>query len=204
MGTQCDKFNYPSRNLQYDFTQSISLYPYNKQYHINDTIWISLNTPSKILLDKKSSQLIGSDSISLGLQLNMAKIIPISPPVDPSAYCEFLIPSNLNPDYNNYGTGYATYLRYGCDNNPGYIFRFGVVLKGAGTFSIELIEKKETGLCIPNSSTNVTYSQITYSFNLADCNKDIYLGIPAPARGNMSSQNESKIDRKQYFVFEVH
>lgn len=204
MGTQCDKFDYPSRNLQYDFTQSISLNPYNKQYLVGDTIWMSLNTPSKILFDKKSGQLIGADSIYLGLQLNMVKLIPLTPPADPASYCEFLIPSNLNPAFNNYGTGYAANLRYGCDNNPGYIFRFGVVLKGGGTFSLELIEKKETGLCIPNNSMNVTYSQITPSFNLVDCNKDVYLGIPASARGNMSLQNESKIDRKQYFVFEVH
>lgn len=204
MGTQCNKLEYPPRNLQYDFTQNISLSPYSKQYHIGDTIWMSLNTSSKILFDKKSGQLIGADSIYLRLQLNMVKLIPLTPFADPSSYCEFVIPGNLNPEFNNYGTGYAVYLYFGCDNNPGFTFRFGVVLKGAGTFSLELIEKRETGLCVPNSSMNVTYSQITYSFNLADCNKDIYLGIPASARGNMSSENESKIDRKQYFVFQVY
>src|SRR5262245_34716165 len=97
LGMQCDKFDYPSRTLQYDFTQKISLNPYYKQYYIGDTIWISLNTPSKILYDNKYAQLVGADSIFLRLQLNMTRLFGLSLWADPSSYCEFVAPGNLNP-----------------------------------------------------------------------------------------------------------
>jgi hypothetical protein len=177
--------------------------PYNKQYHIGDTLWISLNTPSKILYDQISGRQIGSDSFLLQFGINMVNRFPISPYTNPSTYCDFVIPSGFNPVTNNYGTGYLAYFNFGCDNNPGFIFKLGIVVKGAGIFSLELSDRKEIGLCTPNSSTNVTYSQVGYTFNLNDCNKDIYLSIPSSARGNMSSVYEEMIDKKQFFAFEV-
>jgi hypothetical protein len=203
MGIRCNKYDFPERNLKYDFGQSISLSPYSKQYHIGDTIWVSLNTPFKILYDQRSSQQIGADSFLLQFGINMVKRFPISPYTDPSAYCDFVILSSLNPVFSNYSTGFLAYFNFGCDNNPGFTFKLGIVVKGAGTFSLNLSDRKEIGLCTPNSSTNVTYSQVGYTFNLNDCNKDIYLSIPSSARGNMSSIYEEMIDKKQFFVFEV-
>lgn len=202
MGTQCNKYEFPPRVLKYDFTQKIILSPYKKQYKVNDTIWISLITSSKILFDTKSGQQIGVDSIFLPFSVNMTKWYPSFPNINPSLYCEFITPPGLNPSTNNYNTGITTYFSFGCDNNPGFTFRSGVVLKGQGVFRLELGNTQETGLCNQYNFSNTVYSQIGYTYDLTDCNKDVFLSLP-PSPGNVAPMIESQIDKKKTFIIEV-
>lgn len=46
-------------------------------------------------------------------------------------------------------------------------------------------------------------STFKLTFDLADCNKDVYLSIPAPARGGELGFVDVSIDKKKIFVFKV-
>jgi hypothetical protein len=106
----------------------------------------------------------------------------------------------VTPSFQNYGVGLNMNITCG---SP-YEIKIGFVPKQIGIFSLDMytLDSHVTD-CISNRLPNV-FSTIEYKFYLGDCNKDVYLSIPAASRGeNEKGYTENLIDAKKVFVFWV-
>jgi hypothetical protein len=202
MGFQCQKeslFPVP----EHQFVDKVSLAPYKNSYRIGDTIWLHYQTASKILVDRISNQNIATDTTFLGLSFQYQKRYPVQfSPVD--TFCYTITPQGVNqglkvlqdfPTYN--------FLDYLTDCNQNfYYFKVGFIPRTTGIYSIN---GPSGGIVdCPNKVIRSPYSNISFRFDLASCNKDVYLSIPAASRGeSVKGQTEREIDDKKIFVFKV-
>jgi len=97
------------------------------------------------------------------------------------------------PYYNVVG------IQTGCNSNF-YFVKLGFVPKQKGIFSIG-VPLSQMNNC-PNKKV-FNYAKFSFTFDLADCNKDVYLSIPASARGGEQGFTDVSIDKKELFVFKV-
>lgn len=199
MGLQCDKYDY---EYQYNFQETVDLFPESKSYKVGDTIWIEYSNPDKKLSDKTSGKQIELDTLSMDFQvtLNALYYTPIDNP--PDGYCDFVTPSGLNNGryLGVYGTSLLTDL--GCDNND-YNIKIGIVLKYKGIYSLHLPEERSVSQCATRIRT-FPLSRLGYRFNVAEGNKDIYLSIPSYARAESTKvYTENRIDSKLVYIVQV-
>jgi len=196
MSTQCNK-EYIQSTPKYEFLEKLSLTPYKKIYSINDTIWVQFQTASKSLYDKLSNSQIPMDTTSLLVYLYYTKRYIIG--TQPEFFCEVSIDRSLNPSFYTLYTWYnVVNLKTSCNNQ--FFFKVGFIPKKTGIYSLNpgLIAE-----ACPNKVIRDYYTS-SFVFDLADCNKDIWLSIPPPARGESDPGNtERVIDRKEIFVFKV-
>jgi len=86
----------------------------------------------------------------------------------------------------------------GCNNQP-YFFKAGFVVKKTGVFTLE------PGALVspcPDKKADVPSSFI-FTFDLADCNKDVWLSVRAQSLSGLDSYVDPDIDTKRIFVFKV-
>lgn len=202
MGTTC---NYKCGDrliidYTYQFSEKIDLYPAKKMYKIGDTIWLQFNRPDKLLYDKVSNKKILVDTASIGFQFGFLTPDYFYPNYPINGLCNYLIFSNgtLIDSINNSCNG--LYRTFGCNSTNTYDFKIGIILKQAGLFEIWLagIERLVSGCA--NRINNFPLSIIGFTFNLADCNKSIFVSLPQATKGFFSGQ---EIDNRQAFLFYV-
>jgi hypothetical protein len=197
MGMQCFK-DFPIAPPTYEFAEKMSLYPYKKKYTINDTIWVEFRTTDKSLYDKLSRRRINTDTTSFTQFFYYHKRFPSSSLGD--IFCSTVIQGGVNPVFET-PIWYNT-LRLESECSSGhYFFKVGFIPKTTGIYSIELPGNLGLRTCPGRlSSINCIYG---FTFNLADCNKDVYLSIPPQSRSGEQGFIDVKIDKKEIFVFEV-
>ncbi len=200
MATQCRKeYNEPAK---YNFRELVNLFPAKKTYNVNDTIFISFKTNSKTLFDFLSNQRLSSTSVKF---IFGATILPkYSTPINPTGgFCTFILPSGVVGNYYSSQSGTNSYFQVDCDSLSGYDIKIGVILKYSGIYVLNLPDGILLAPC--NGQTNpYTSSFLQFTYNLADCNKDIYLSIPSANRKEYPTGfTEAQIDFKVAYAFNV-
>ncbi len=203
MSLRCNKEIYFKEAIPvHDFVQKISLAPYAKVYHVGDTIRLEVNTISKTLYDNKSGLQVLADSFLYNAGFNVTEIFPLSS--HPENYCNIVIAPRYNPNLNNYATGFSAHFSYGCDtSNSGFKFSTAIVLKAQGYFGIQLVPKFTLLKCLYLSDTSKQVSQVNYSFDLTDCNKDVFDEANSHLAGNYYETFIDNVVNKQMFVCRV-
>lgn len=105
----------------------------------------------------------------------------------------------MNPEFTTLYTWYKV-LNFTTDcNSNKYFFRVGFIPKETGIYSIEpnIIAADCANKIIRNYSTS------KFIFDLADCNKDVWLSIPPASRGGELGSTDVSVDKKELFVFKV-
>lgn len=196
LGFQCHNES-PAPVPAYEYAEKLTLAPYRKAYAINDTIWVEFQTEDKTLFDKLSGIRITTDTTYLGLNFYFQRHYPIGNTVelfsDATAYNALEV--GFTPLYTYYN---VLNFRTDCVESR-YFFRVAFVPKKAGIFSI--VPQAAVSPCL--NKLSITSSTFTFTFDLADCNKDVWLSIPPQSRGGEHGFTDLSIDRKEMFVFKV-
>ncbi len=162
--------------LEFKFAGKITVDPLKKLYKPGDTIWLEYSNREKTLMDISRGQLVNSDSLSLQFSISFNSIY--SPTVQ-EPFCRYISPGASNQGIITGESGTGFYGSFGC-NPPGQSdFRIGVIPEKKGIYGLFLSEAVQvvTG-CVARSS-RFPLSSISYKFDVADGNKDIYLSIPS-------------------------
>jgi hypothetical protein len=190
----------------YTFQEKIDLYPAQKSYKVGDTIWIQYSNPTKRLFDQKTSQTVSADTVSITFAVGYNAKYGY-PTINPSdGFCDFISMNGVNEGryLGDYGT--SMLQTFGCENNNGYDFNIAVVPKQKGIYSLNLNGVPRTVAACSNRISGFPFSTIDYSYDLADCNKDVFLSIPpnsrSEARGAKGTQ-EAEIDQKKVYYLKV-
>ena len=197
MGFQCNKDVYPASTPVYEYTEKLTLTPYKKVYAINDTIWVQFKTNDKTLFDKLTSSRVATDTTFLQVGFNFHKRYPIGNTVElfSNVKVDNALDMRFAPLYTYYN---VLNFKTDCSSNR-YFFNVGFVPKKTGVYSIE--PHGSVSPC-PNK-INFPYSTFRFTFDLADCNKDVWLSIPSASRGGELGHTDVSIDKKEIFVFKV-
>lgn len=189
MGFQCDK-DVPA----YRFAEKLSLSPYRKSYAVGDTIWVQFQTANKTLFDKLSGSRIATDSTFILLNFKLNRYYPIGSAAE--LFGDIKVDNGLDVSFTSLST-YVNILSFKTDcSNSAYFFRVGFVPKMKGVYAVE-----PNGDVVPcQTSKRFPYSIFQFAFDLADCNKDVWLSLPPESRGG---DLNVKIDKKEIFMFKV-
>jgi hypothetical protein len=191
--TQCRKDSI----LSYSFTEKINLYPEQKEYRLGDTIWLEHLNTLNTLYDSRSNQYFSADTLNVEFAVLGSTVYNL--PVDTSnIFCDFIFDGiNAGPTFRR---------TFGCFNGGSFNFKVALVLNKTGTFSIEPYTNKMVASCNPQnpySGNGFPNSYINYQFNIADANKDVYLGVTPARRAISKDAAYSLIENKQIFFFRV-
>lgn len=196
MSFQCDK-DYPALAPTFEYTEKLTLMPYKKIYAVGDTIWVQFQSADKTLFDKLSGNRISTDTTFLRVNFNFHRRYPIENTVE--LFSDTKVDNALDVSFTPLYT-YYNVLNFKTDcSNSRYFFRIGFVPKKTGVYSIE--PHGDISPC--PSKLSFPYSTFTFTFDLADCNKDVWLSIPSQSRGGELGYTDISIDKKEIFVFKV-
>lgn len=202
-GFQCGKDfiePVPAKEL---FREKINLFPSKKNYNINDTIWLTFTTTDKTLFDTLSSQRLSTN----GLKFNFRAImLPLynTPTNQTKSYCKFILANNIVPQYDT--TQFNSMINFdnGCDTQTFYDIKLGLVLKYAGTYLLNLSDVGTNLMTCSNQTNPYPTSDLRFTYNLTDCNKDVFLSIPISQRPEYPTGfRQAQIDAKVSFAFNV-
>ena len=202
-GFQCEKElinTVPAKEL---FRERINLFPAQKIYNINDTIWLTFMTTDKTLFDTLSNQRLPSNEIKFNFRSIM---IPIhnTPPNITNSYCKFIIPNNVIPFYDTTRFNSLIHFDIGCDAQSFYNIRLGLVLKYSGTYILNLSDVGTKLQPCGNQINPYPTSDLRFTYNLADCNKDVFLSIPPSERPEFPTGfRQAQIDAKISYALKV-
>lgn len=202
MDFRCSKESFPI-DYQHNFVEKVDLFPAQKTYHIGDTVWVQFVNSDNKFLDARTSQRVLADSLSIPLQLTLDALYNTA--VNPAAgFCDFVTSSGVNTGrtLGHFGTG--SVLEFGCGTSNSYSFKIGIAFKEKGIFMVNLSGKLDVKGC-SNRVNRYPNSNLEYTFNLGDGNKDVYFSIPLQTRGGKKASDavESMIDGKKAFVLRV-
>jgi hypothetical protein len=202
MGLQCGKDKDYIAPPKQRFLETVSLSPAQKIYNINDTIWLRYVTSNKTFLDTISGKRLPTNMIKFKFG---ATLLPkYGTPTNPSdGFCNFILPANTTAQYVTNQSGTATYFNIDCDGSSTYDIAVGVVLKYQGIYVLNLPDGITLQACA-NQTNPYPNATLQFIYNLADCNKDVYLSIPASSRQEFPvGFTEAQIDYKVAYAFEV-
>jgi hypothetical protein len=190
--TQCSKEEVIP---DFQFAEKLSLNPYQKSYHINDTIWIEYKRSDKFLYDEKTSKSVLADTNTIQIGFFYEKCYV--PAVDPGFFCDVVVDSQFKPVWKTETTlGDVLTIRTDCSSSS-FSCKAGFVPKETGIFAISMISGLEQ---CPNKIAN-TFSTLKFRFDLADCNNDVWLRVPEYSRAGINI--DDRIQKKERFVFAV-
>jgi hypothetical protein len=199
MGWQCEKYIGDEVKIDHQFSEKLTLTPYKKVYSINDTIWLEFQTANKSLFDKVTNSNVDTDTSFINMIFYYHRRYPVN------GIEEFFSAAQVENGIDvSFKTLYAWYnvleFKTGCSDNR-YFFKVSFVPKKTGIYSIE----KGIGFSYCANKVIRPHAGFTeFPFDLADCNKDIYLSIPPASRGtSVPGQLEREIDNKRIFFFKV-
>jgi hypothetical protein len=196
MGFQCHK-DYPAPTPTFEYAEKLTLAPYKKTYALGDTIWVQFQTANKTLFDKLTGNRIATDTTFLRINFNFHRRYPIGNAVElfSDTKVDNALDVNFTPLYTYYN---VLNFKTDCGNSP-YFFRVGFVPKKTGVYSIE----PHGNLSPCPNKMGFSYSTFRFTFDLADCNKDVWLSIPSQSRGGELGYTDVSIDKKEMFLFKV-
>ncbi|OGX81567.1 hypothetical protein BEN47_19195 [Hymenobacter lapidarius] len=197
IGFQCEK-EYPKPEPVYSFTEKLTLTPYKKVYAVNDTIWIQFQTTDRKLFDRLSGTHVATDTTTLAPTFYYRQRHPVETARRTLVEVKASGVAGLALDYFR---PYILETKFRIECGVGtYFFKVGFVPKTIGIYSIE--PHGYVGLC-PNKRKQLP-TTFNWTFELADCNKDIFQSIPAASiLGREDGYTDAHVDRKEIFVFKV-
>lgn len=197
MGLQCGK-EAPAQIIPvYQYAENITLTPFKKVYAINDTIWVQFQTTDKTLYDKLSGRHLSTDTTFLKVFFNLTRQYPVE--FNTENYADVTVENGLNVTFGPVisptdGLTFNT----DCDNKP-YFFKVGIVLKKTGVFTLE--PGAVVTPCADKKS--VLPSSFNFTFDLSDCNYDVWRPIASQSNNGLDSYIDVGIQRKQVYAFKV-
>lgn len=200
MGTQCRKDEIV---YQYSFSEKVDLFPAKKSYNVGDTIWIQYLNPTGKLFDKNSHQYISVDTVQIGIQIGYNSLY--NAPTNPSGgFCDFISGNMINQSLFRGDFGTSARFGFGCNINNNFDFKIGIIPKQIGVYYISFGSPSNNVQGCQNKIVRFPYSLLEYRYNNQDCNKDIFLQIPANSV-NTSPKDyyENQIDQKQAFIVKI-
>jgi hypothetical protein len=202
-GFQCNKDVIKTEPAKELFREKISLLPAKKTYNINDTIWLNFTTADKTLFDTLSNQRLSTN----GLKFNFrAILLPLynTPQNISNSFCKFILTSNVVPQYDTTKFNSMINFDIGCDTQPFYNIKLGLVLKYSGTYLLNLSDVGTKLQTCNNQINPYPTSNLTFTYNLSDCNKDVFLSIPPSERPEYPTGfRQAQIDAKISFAIKV-
>lgn len=196
MGFQCEDYA-PEPEPANIYKETLSLTPFKKSYNLGDTIWIETNINGNRLFDSRSGQKVVVDSASLPIELSYSALYQVySRPAE--GFCKVVSSNPVEAETKNYERTTFILASNGC-NQPDYRFKVGIVLLSTGIFSLTIAEKHDFYNCLKQQEY-AQRSQIFYTFDLNDTNKDVFLAIPSISRGGL---NTEKLDSKEQYIIKV-
>ena len=196
MGFQCGKDDF-FINPVYEFSEKMTLTPYKKTYNIGDTIILQFHTNNKQLFDKLSNSYITTDTSLLSIFFTYRKRYTVD--TQPEFYSDVHVENPINLLFTT-AHERDNHLSFITDcAAPNFQFKASFIPKKAGIFSID--PTVILAYC-PNKIYR-PYTTSRFYFNLSDCNKDVWLSIPAASRASDDSYMLPRIDNKEIFVFKV-
>jgi hypothetical protein len=194
---QCNKDLPAAIKPTYEYAEKLTLTPYRKTYVIGDTIWVQFQTAEKSLFDKLSGNRIPTDTTSLRVNFTFRRNYPNPGTVE--LFIDSKVDSVLDVSFAPLYTYYNVLdFKTACSSSH-YFFKVAVVPKHTGIYSIGA---QVYLLPCPNKSP-LPYSTLNFTFDLADCNKNVWLSIPPQSRGGELGETDVAIDKKEIFVFKV-
>jgi hypothetical protein len=196
MGFQCNK-DLVAPEPVHEYAEKLSLSPYKKIYSINDTIWLQFQTTNKALFDKRTGTQIRTDTTYLQAIFHLFRRYPAGAAVEffSEVKTDSVQDLSFTPLYTYYNT---LSFKTSCSSSR-YFFRAGFILKKTGIYSLE----PNGSLAACAGKYNLPYTTFRFTFDLPDCNKDIWLSIPVQSRGGETGFTDRRIDEKEIFLFKV-
>ncbi len=201
MGTQCYKAAPPPP--QQEFHEKVALSPYQKKYNIGDTIWLHYQTNDKTFFDTLSNQRLSTSTLQylFGAVLYPKYQAPDNPP---GGYCTFITSAGAPLPQRTGASATTASFDIDCDAAPKYDVKLGVVLKYTGIYLLQLPGAIPLDAC-SGQANPYPRANLYFSYNLPDCNKDLYLSIPEDDRKEFPEGiTEYGIDIKVSYAFEVN
>ena len=198
---QCGEDHEPAP--AYTFKEAVALYPAQKSYHMGDTIWLAYQNASNTLVDQRTNQPIGVDTVSVPFAVTYQS--RHSTPVSPAGgFCEFVTATGSRVTGQASQPNPGIFLELGCAPPRGHGFKVGVVLKTKGVYSLDLPAIPRDVRACPTRRRAFPRSAIEYRFAVADGNRDVYLAIPPHQRGeSVKGDTERRIEEKLVFMLKV-
>ena len=162
---------------------------------IGDTIWIQFETADKTLFDEMTSTRIATDTTYLNAFVVLDKRHPRT---NVSEFYAYVKTDSVEVISFDYASNRYNILKFKtlCNTNR-YFFKIGYILRKTGIFTLE----PQSVVWNCPGRKNFMNASFKLMFDLADCNKDIWLTIPAIQRDGQNT--DARIDNKEIFVFKV-
>lgn len=199
MGVRCTKdVEFPPEIIPvYQYAEKLTLTPFKKVYAIGDTIWVQFQTTDKTLYDKLSGRRISTDTTFLKVYFDLTRQYPLE--FNLENYAEVTVENGLDVNFEPViaprdGLTFNT----DCVKGP-YFFKAGFVLKKTGVFTL-----KPGALVSPCPDKKaVLPSSFIFTFDLPDCNYDVWLPIASQSNNGLNSSIDAGIQKKQVYAFKV-
>lgn len=165
----CKKGGLGCTKTVYNFKINMQAYPDKDSIHINDTIWIELNSPTS-LTDLRTNQLIDfSRATNLGSAITVVKFIggSVSDPgavYSANSFDYVLVVGNKIDNPSTEGVREYTFA----EDNKMYHFKLGIIPKQYGIFSIGLSNAAN----VYRKSDKCTKAEFEINFN--NTNQHLY------------------------------
>ena len=171
---QCNK-DYPQNNpvSKYAFKESVSIFPYQLNYNIGDTIWIDLNIPRKMIFDSISGTRIIYDSLNF-FSIAQVDLLYKNPFIANGPLADFIYPQGVSAYSSTGGPQTFTQISFVCAPSSDYHLLLGIILKQKGVFGISFYNSY-LRKCFSNSTDP---NKLTLAFNVTDTHKSYYLQQP--------------------------
>jgi hypothetical protein len=196
MNFQCEK-GLIAPNPTYEFFEKLILTPYKKVYSLNDTITVQFQTNYKQLFDKLSNSLIETDTSQLFVGFHYHKRNMIG--AQSEYFCDIKVDNPIDLSFSNLQPWYNVITYKTNCSATNYFLKASFIPKKTGIYSLDpFISHK---YC--QNKMDIPFTRTKFIFDLADCNKDIWLSIPPASRGGQLGSTDVQIDNKEIFVFKV-
>jgi hypothetical protein len=202
LGFQCHKNDLEPAPIQQSFKEKVNLFPAQKTYNVNDTIWLKFTTTNKTLFDAISNQRLSTDSVRFNFG---ATLLPkYNTPNNVSSFCKFITTNNVTPYYDTTLLYSRVSFDVGCDGQPFYNIQLGIVLKYPGIYLLNPTGIAKNLNPCANQTNPYPSSELYFTYDLADCNKDVFLSIPPALREEYpAGAIQRNIDEKYSFALRV-
>ncbi len=199
MGVQCRKEYHATPMVipVYSYAEKVTLTPFKKVYALNDTIWVQFQTTDKTLYDELSGSNLSTDTTFLTVDFDLIREYPAE--FNLEDYAEVTVENGLEVSFGPIvAPRDVLTFRTDCGNGP-YFFKAGFVLKKTGVFALDPL-----AMVTPCPDKKIVLpSTFSFTFDLPDCNSDIWQSIEDKSVNGRDSYIGVGIDRKQIFAFKV-